>query len=231
MSCTHKNIIDDQHTGDIVCTDCGIVTASGLPAVSSYYPDENPRSWSTHPSQYHIMLDFVFNACVPCRFADDAYEIYRTVTKTHLNRSRWTNKSDAYHIYASMYVALQNAGSCFTIREICGVCGLKAHELSRVIAKNYTHLLKSSLHPFTSDIVERFAAKLDLPTESCIILRKRAKDLEENHSSFANPLTIAACLIHKYCQEHSRLTPHLNKICQVIGVKQASVRRVLPRFD
>ena len=229
-NCSHYETVDDYHTGDLICTSCGLVLQEKLPFEFpiNHNQEETKLASESAVNSYHLMLiDFCFNASVPLKLATAAYELYKQTRKDR-DLTLITNNTRA-HLFASMYVTLHNHGSSFTLREIAAHCNIDLRTLTRLTRTIYDQYMNIESYPLASNIIQRLCANLQIERKRTLQIFKNVQDFETKHCLGLNPATVSAAFVHLYARSNMPdLT--LKMICDMSGISTVSVKRFLNRF-
>ena len=233
-------LIDDHHTGDVICTECGLVLCEKLEVATpnkrasqqEYVPPpsclqhygymsrkDNNLSTAldkivTYADRIHLTRDIV----------DSAQQLYIQVYQSIKGKS-----TDAIG-GACLYIACRQKGVPRTFMEICAVTCASKDEIGRC----YTKIMKLFKPPidmmYISDLMSRFCTHLGLeaPIEKLakhIVARTRELDLAPGRS----PISIAGAAI--YLASGLKL----RDIGHVVGVAPMTIKHIhklmYPRRD
>ena len=226
-------LIDDHHTGDVICTECGLVLGERFEVAS---PKKTSQQEYESPLQHYVAthnnlstgLDEIATSADRIHLTKDivnsAQQLY-----THVCRSIKGKSSDAIG-GACLYIACRQKGVPRTFMEICAVTCASKDEIGRC----YTKIMKQFKPPVEmmhiSDLMSRFCTLLGLEasTEKLakhIVARTKELDLAPGRS----PISIAGAAI--YLASGLKL----RDIGRVVGVAPMTIKHVhklmYPRRD
>jgi transcription initiation factor TFIIB len=222
-------LIDDHHTGDVICGECGLVlgekfelaTPNKRTSLQEYEPSQHYRDnnsaldeIATFADRIHLTRDVV----------DSAQQFYIRVYQSIKGKS-----TDAIG-GACLYIACRQKGVPRTFMEICAVTGASKDEIGRCYTKIMKHFKPPVDMMHISDLMSRFCTHLGLevPIEKLakqIVARTRELDLAPGKS----PISIAGAAI--YLASGLKL----RDIGRVVGVAPMTIKHMhklmYPRRD
>ena len=236
-------LIDDHHTGDVICTECGLVlgekfeVAVYTPSKRAPQPEYEPlpfypqhygsivsrkeNNWSTALDQIATFADRIH---LTRDIVDAAQQLYIRVYQSIKGKS-----TDAIG-GACLYIACRQKGVPRTFMEICAVECASKDEIGRCYTKIMKHFRPPVEMMDISDLMSRFCTHLGLeaPIEKLakhIVARTRELDLAPGRS----PISVAGAAI--YLASGLKL----RDIGRVVGVAPMTIKQVhklmYPRRD
>jgi transcription initiation factor TFIIB len=230
-------LIDDHHTGDVICSECGLVLGERFEV---YTPNNAALQQECEPADFRVQnygwsqnnlstaLDqiatFADRIHLTRDIVDSAQQLYTQVYGSIKGKS-----SDAIG-GACLYIACRQKGVPRTFMEICAVTCASKDEIGRC----YTKIMKHFKPPVDvmdiSDLMSRFCTHLALeaPIEKLakhIVARTRELDLAPGRS----PISVAGAAI--YLASGLKL----RDIGRVVGVAPMTIKHMYklmyPRRD
>jgi transcription initiation factor TFIIB len=223
-------LIDDHHTGDVICSECGLVLGEKF-EVAIYTPDKRvpQQEYEPPPFQHYAVsqkdnnlstaLDqiatFADRIHLTTDIVDSAQQLYIRVYQSIKGKS-----SDAIG-GACLYIACRQKGVPRTFMEICAVTCASKDEIGRCYTKITKHFKPPVGRMHISDLMSRFCAHLGLeaPIEKLakhIAARTRELDLAPGRS----PISVAGAAI--YLASGLKL----RDIGRVVGVAPTTIKHV-----
>lgn len=234
-------LIDDHHTGDVICTECGLVLGEKL-EVAIYTPNKRgPQEDESPPFRGHYGSTVSRNGNNLTTALD---QIATFADRIHLTRDIVDSAQQLYiRIYQSikgkstdaiggacLYIACRQKGVPRTFMEICAVACASKNEIGRCYTKIMKHFKPPVDTMHISDLMSRFCTHLGLeaPIEKLakhIVARTKELDLAPGRS----PISIAGAAI--YLASDLKL----RDIGRVIGVAPMTIKHIhklmYPRRD
>ena len=227
-------LIDDHHTGDVICGECGLVLGEKFEV---YTPSKRVSQQEYESSQHYGMsrkdnnstaLDqiatFADRIHLTRDIVDSAQQLYIRVYQSIKGKS-----TDAIG-GACLYIACRQKGVPRTFMEICAVTGASKDEIGRCYTKIMKHFKPPIDMMHISDLMSRFCTHLGLeaPIEKLakhIVARTRELDLAPGRS----PISVAGAAI--YLASGLKL----RDIGRVVGVAPMTIKHIhklmYPRRD
>jgi transcription initiation factor TFIIIB Brf1 subunit/transcription initiation factor TFIIB len=217
--CAHAQTIEDDHTGDYICTECGLVLDC---VYSSTYSSHVNTPTAKNLKIKNFLQDVSANAHIPQCITLYAYNMVNKIEERKLQENK---KCNLHHLAAyCLYETLQRFEVPRKPEEIEYFTGIeKKHfieiEKSEVFHETYTQLrVDPTLH------VEKYCKDLDLHYFDVNIIRSIVGNMYGMGSVSTNCLI--AVVIHLFCKEMKRKIT-LKSICEKCCVSTASVHRII----
>ena len=203
-------LIDDHHTGDVICSECGLVLGEKF-EVAIYTPNKRAPQQEYEPSPFRLQhygstvsrkdnnLSTALDQIATCAdrihltrdIVDSAQQLYIRVYQSIKGKS-----TDAIG-GACLYIACRQKGVPRTFMEICAVTCASKDEIGRCYTKIMKHFKPPVDMMHISDLMSRFCTHLGLedPIEKLakhIVARTRELDLTPGRS----PISVAGAAIY-----------------------------------
>lgn len=226
-SCTHSETVDDDHTGECVCTQCGLV-------LGPVYQDELPKhdvedSWcfqnfqngSRSESVRDILQDLCSHAEIPRCIMEYAENYFKQI-KTKISKNKTGKKFRDKDLV------------CYALQETLG-----RHEINHIadelpyfagVKLSIQFQIESALGITTSlcnplDYCERFCNLLEMSYLEMKIIRGILFHLQVMLSSH-RPQSVVALAIYLYCLETKNQSLSLLKICEICRVSSKNIEKL-----
>src|ERR1700739_1151529 len=217
-------LIDDHHTGDIICGECGLVLGEKFEVVTL-----NKRAPQQEPSPFQR------STVSRCNLATALDQIATFADRIHLTRDIVDAAQQLYiRVYGSikgkssdaiggacLYISCRQKGVPRTFMEICAVTCASKDEIGRCYTKIMKHFKPPVDMMHISDLMSRFCSHLGLeaPIEKLakhIATRTKELDLAPGRS----PISVAGAAIYPA----SGLK--LRDIGRVVGVAPMTIKHI-----
>ena len=229
-------LIDDHHTGDVICSECGLVLGERFEVLyNKRIPQSEPPPFQRYGSTVSrkdnnlaTALDqiatFADRIHLTSDIVDSAQQLYIRVYQSIKGKS-----TDAIG-GACLYIACRQKGVPRTFMEICAVTCASKDEIGRCYTKIMKHFKPPVDMMHISDLMSRFCTHLGLeaPIEKLakhIVARTKELDLAPGRS----PISIAGAAI--YLASGLKL----RDIGRVVGVAPMTIKHMhkllYPRRD
>jgi transcription initiation factor TFIIIB Brf1 subunit/transcription initiation factor TFIIB len=215
--CSHKNTVEAEHEGDVVCTDCGLVVEPcfSFHASQKYFQDE-----TDYYNVKNFILDVCANAHIPKNICEYSYSYFKKSRRNFSPRKVSNNQLAAF----SIYEALQLFEVPRTVEEIQFFTGENVKKFALIESVNT--LTNNRNDP--TIFVDRFCNLLELEYFDSNLIKSIVCNMYGMGNVKSNCL-IATC-IHLYCKEKKRKIL-LKTICQICEVSATSVHRIVRQLD
>jgi transcription initiation factor TFIIB len=231
-------LIDDHRTGDIICTECGLVLGEKF-EVPIYTPRRTPQQeYEPPPFQHYGLSRKEYNLSTAldqiATFADRIHltrDIIESAQQLYIRVYRGIKGKSIDAIGgACLYIACRQKGVPRTFMEICAVTCASKDEIGRCYTKIMKHFRPPVDMMHISDLMSRFCSHLGLEASieklaKHIVARTRELDLAPGRS----PISVAGAAI--YLASGLKL----RDIGRVVGVAPMTIKHVhklmYPRRD
>ena len=223
--CSHEvNMIE----GFWCCTKCGKVTENECvfyevdvkPNIQSEYfhdtPVSNVESRYQNEKKFQPLLDFVKNANLPIKYAEEAYQLFLETEK------KARTKQYVCLLFACQYEILQRHSVFHTMRELTAF----THVSCSSIAKAYHQFIDSTHILKPASLVDRYCSKLNLSRMDAKEIRTSLDGQTSHYFSSRHPSTVVAVFIYNYCKKE-KIDVNLKRICEICGISKISATRLL----
>jgi transcription initiation factor TFIIB len=224
-------LIDDHHTGDVICGECGLVLGEKFEVDTPKKRASQPEYESSHygstrkdTTALDQIATFADRIHLTRDIVDSAQQLYIRVYQSIKGKS-----TDAIG-GACLYIACRQKGVPRTFMEICAVTCASKDEIGRCYTKIMKHFKPPVDMMHISDLMSRFCTHLGLeaPIEKLakhIVVRTRELDLAPGRS----PISVAGAAI--YLASGLKL----RDIGRVVGVAPMTIKHMhklmYPRRD
>ena len=236
-------LIDDHHTGDVICIECGLVLGEKF-ELGIYTPNRRALQQEYEPPPFRLQHYGSSVSLKDYNLSTALDQIATFADRIHLTRDIVDSAQELYiRVYqgikgkssdaiggACLYIACRQKGVPRTFMEICAVTCASKYEIGRCYTKIMKHFRPPIDMMHISDLMSRFCTHLGLeaPLEKLakhIVVRTRELDLAPGKS----PISVAAAAI--YLASGLKL----RDIGRVVGVAPMTIKNVhklmYPRRD
>lgn len=225
--CTHQRKIDDEHTADEICIDCGLVLGRIFTSTSS--PHEVLKK-AIDGEIYKFIEDVCHNGCYSLNIIDFAFKKFKKLKEKLKNIKKKINNRTlaAFAIYEVME-KLEIPRTFEEIGAITGIPVRKIWDVSSLSIKTSTKEENANQKPSDPiDYVERYCTILNIDYWE----RKIIRNIVGNMFGFGSykPSSLVAAVIRLYCIEKGKKLP-LKTIADVCGICPANVHRIMRQLD
>lgn len=219
--CEHLSLIDDFGTGDSVCTNCGLVMEEKFQVHT--FENMSNFTYDDKESILESLIDFTWNAHLPCKYANQAFDMYK---KKCTHRRARDNSSHNYTLaFAAMYTVLHMNKASHSLREISKLTGISDASLSRAVNSNFAEFITDGIHPLSTDLCNRICSTFNIPNFWILEIMKRLEILE-NIAEFASlpPSTLLGALLLQL-QSDGKINIDQKDICTQLSVTLATLKK------
>ena len=219
--CTHKNTIEDFSTGDVICTDCGLI----LDAIFLHEPNKkqiDPILYNCKENNNlkignlkNQIKDFIILLNIHDSFIDN---IVNNVKKLLI---RFSHFSITLCIAAGIFVILSESEINITLTKLENIVAQNKRDkrnLFKMIVSIQQRNIKNNI---SENIADSILHGLDLTFSDIKSIKKNIVQLRCDYCTY-NPLTVIASHTFLYMKE-KKLSTKLGNICGVIGISKNSV--------
>ena len=252
--CNNAYVVSDQHTGDVICSECGFVcdvqlTINDLGNRTTH--EENNIIFQRSLSEQHMtIVDICTNANLPTRYAHESYANYNktlkrlfkdarvkemfnseTHTKNEVKQLSKTTlrREPKYNILIlCLYETLILNNAPHTLKELCALTNTCLMTLC-----DYHKLYFPCSPPIlASALVLRMSAKIGYNRAEIVKFEREViSHQRKNQTQDYRPSTVIAALLWKNSKQRSKTKKlDLETICEVCGVSKSSIERYLKKF-
>jgi transcription initiation factor TFIIIB Brf1 subunit/transcription initiation factor TFIIB len=195
--------MSDIHTGDIICTTCGLVMDVNYIEENKF----NEINKETKTNEYDIIETVIDHLHLPKSYvgfiSKNYVKKYKNI-KTHDNMKK---------ISDCIYTTVNDINNCISIKDLTKICGVKSNSI-----KN-----KLTIHDLNV-LTDKYLQQLYIPYKDRSVIKENVNEKYENTGY--NPLTIIASILYIYCKKN-RLKYSMIKIANIIGISPISIQRFL----
>jgi transcription initiation factor TFIIIB Brf1 subunit/transcription initiation factor TFIIB len=215
--CNHFTRLDDEHTGDEVCTDCGLILGAVYSHTLSAAANGNIRK--EDPKQKIFFLDTCFNECLTEATATDSYNYYMKLRKHPKSRGFSNIDLAGFALYSCTTQACVGrspqqiaAAVGANARRMCDLQDIFRQENVFDDAKHYVAPLRYHLDLTNSDEMVLRSWVAAMPLEGC------------------RPQTLASAIVYIYCEQDNRRGRSPKEIAHAGGISVDSLSRTVKKL-
>ena len=200
--CSHRETINDDREGTVVCVNCGFVLSDQL-YQSNYCFHENNKEEDQLENKVRDILD---KLNLPSCFVVDIMRKYAKMEKRK------------YLLEYLVYSTLHDCGFPISIKDISCVTGISDSKIYQLQGKDESICLQAE------NLIEKYCTLLNFDYKTYSLIKAELPIVETGH----NPLTIIASTIYKYCKR-KKIKLSMRKIANVINISTVSIQRYIKK--
>jgi len=145
--CEHVNEIIDEHTGDVICFNCGIIK-------DRYFQYNTKKLIIDNYKHNPLVNDMLDKINFSEYFADDVNDKISNASSRNLKR-----------IASEIYKIVNEKNSCLTLKTVMNISGLKTNQ----IKSNDIHILN------VENVLEKYTSMLNIDYKTYTVIKEKIK--------------------------------------------------------
>lgn len=200
--CDHTESVIDEHVGDVICTQCGVVLDRYF--IRSF-SDKNEVTIRPPDNESNILKDLLTHLHLPL----ESY--YENISKT-LNKSQ-NKRSKMQKVVSEIYKEANKNRSSVSLKELQNLTGLK----SKQITSNNVQIVS------VENFLEKNYLYFDLTFEDFTLIKELLHSCKNNTGH--QPLTIVGGLFYHYLNKQKKKKTSMSKVASILGINPVSIQR------
>lgn len=209
-TCPHFNEIIDQHHGDYICSDCGLVLDK---IYSSFNINLFSHDWGEKKNMVEEIKDVLERLQLPTSFANMIFNNFSNQCPTN---ERMTDLKKRVLMGISTYEVLNENDIPISIKDIA--CAIQ------VSTEDMFHYQKKPIAINWEEMLSKYCTLLGVGYPDYVVINRRIK--ENKVLSGHNPITILGGYIYMYVKEQ-KLKISLKQISDTLSISGVSIQRYI----